>query len=131
MLYRSEGSCDKATGDAHAGDLGGGLASDGRHPDKNTSIVLPVVRARLSEEQIERGRQLGNALRQARGVRTAVDIAAAAGVSVETVRKIEHGAIPTPAFFTVVALADACGVTLASLVDRISTSESDVLERSA
>lgn len=61
-----------------------------------------------------------------------MEIAATAGVSVETVRKIEHGAIPTPAFFTVVAMAEACGVTLDVLVDRISTVPRDeALERSA
>lgn len=75
-----------------------------------------MVRARLSEAQIERGRQLGRLLRQARGTRTAVEIAAVAGVSVETVRKVEHGAIPTPAFFTVLSLADACGLSLDALV---------------
>ncbi|MGH8997178.1 MAG: helix-turn-helix domain-containing protein [Acidimicrobiales bacterium] len=91
-----------------------------------------MVRARLSERQIERGRQLGRLLRQSRGARTAVEIAAAAGVSVETVRKIEHGAIPTPAFFTIVALAAACGVTLDALVDRFGTfSANEALERSA
>lgn len=91
-----------------------------------------MVRARLSDAQLERGRQLGRLLREARGGRTAVEIAAAAGVSVETVRKIEHGAIPTPAFFTVVALADACGVALDALADRIGTfSAAELLERSA
>jgi hypothetical protein len=34
-----------------------------------------------------------------------VEIAAAAGVPVETLRKIEAGRVPTPAFFTIVALA--------------------------
>jgi transcriptional regulator with XRE-family HTH domain len=36
-----------------------------------------------------------------------VEVAAAAGVPVETLRKIEAGRVPTPAFFTVVALAGA------------------------
>jgi transcriptional regulator with XRE-family HTH domain len=35
---------------------------------------------------------------------------------VETLRKIESGRIPTPAFFTIVALADALGVPLDRLV---------------
>jgi hypothetical protein len=34
-----------------------------------------------------------------------VEIAASAGVPVETLRKIEAGRVPTPAFFTIVALA--------------------------
>jgi transcriptional regulator with XRE-family HTH domain len=36
-----------------------------------------------------------------------VEVAAAAGVPVETLRKIEAGRVPTPAFFTIVALAAA------------------------
>jgi hypothetical protein len=44
-----------------------------------------------------------------------VEVAALAGVPVETLRKIETGRIPTPAFFTVVALADAVGISLVQL----------------
>ncbi|AOS63044.1 DNA binding protein with helix-turn-helix domain [Actinoalloteichus hymeniacidonis] len=39
-------------------------------------------------------------------------IAAIAGVSTETLRKIETGRVPTPAFFTVVALAAALDLSL-------------------
>jgi hypothetical protein len=39
-------------------------------------------------------------------------VAAAAGVSVEILRKIETGRAPTPAFFTVAALATALGIPL-------------------
>jgi hypothetical protein len=42
-------------------------------------------------------------------------VAARAGVPVETLRKIETGRIPTPAFFTVVALAEAAGISLGHL----------------
>jgi transcriptional regulator with XRE-family HTH domain len=35
-----------------------------------------------------------------------------AGISVETLRKIETGRIPTPAFFTVAAIAEAVGISL-------------------
>ncbi len=41
-----------------------------------------------------------------------VDVAAAAGLSAETLRKIETGRAPTPAFFTVAALAGALGLSL-------------------
>jgi transcriptional regulator with XRE-family HTH domain len=44
-----------------------------------------------------------------------VTIAAKAGISVETLRKIESGRIPTPAFFTVAALAGVLGVSLDEL----------------
>ncbi len=56
-------------------------------------------------------------------------MAALAGVPVETLRKIETGRIPTPAFFTVVALADAVGVSLGQLAgaadgeDSVATAE--------
>ena len=43
-----------------------------------------------------------------------------AGVAEETVRKIERGAVPTPALFTVAAIAGAVGVTLDELLRRIA-----------
>jgi transcriptional regulator with XRE-family HTH domain len=43
------------------------------------------------------------------------EIAAASGVPAETLRKIETGRIPTPAFFTVVALAGALDINLNQL----------------
>lgn len=74
-----------------------------------------MVRPPLSTAERERGFRLGAALRAARGDRTSVDIAARAGVSVEALRKIEHGRVPTPAFFTVVAIAEAVGLSLDEL----------------
>jgi DNA-binding phage protein len=71
-----------------------------------------MVRVPLTEAERERGERLGAALREARGERSMVRIAAEAGISVETLRKIETGRIPTPAFFTVVAVADAVGLPL-------------------
>jgi transcriptional regulator with XRE-family HTH domain len=44
-----------------------------------------------------------------------VAVAAAAGISVETLRKIERGRVPTPAFFTVAAIADAVDLSLDEL----------------
>ena len=69
----------------------------------------------LTAEERARGRRLGSVLRQARGSRSMVEVAAQAGVPVETLRKIEAGRIPTPAFFTVVALADALNLGLDQL----------------
>lgn len=71
-----------------------------------------MVRPPLGPEERQRGRLLGAALREARGGRSMVDVAAAAGVPVETLRKIESGRVPTPAFFTVAALAGAVGLGL-------------------
>lgn len=43
------------------------------------------------------------------------DIAASAGLSAETLRKIETGRAPTPAFFTVAALARVLGLSMDEL----------------
>ena len=57
------------------------------------------------------------------------EIAAKAGVSVETVRKIERGRVPTPAFFTIVALADAVGISLPALCRTVDGEAAVVPER--
>jgi DNA-binding XRE family transcriptional regulator len=74
-----------------------------------------MVRPPLSQQDRDRGARLGELLREARGERTSVDVAHAAGISVETLRKIEHGRVPTPAFFTVVAIARAVDLPIESL----------------
>lgn len=76
-----------------------------------------MVRVPLTDAERARGERLGAVLREARGQRSMVEISAAAGISVETLRKIETGRIPTPAFFTVAAVADAVGVSLETLRD--------------
>jgi DNA-binding phage protein len=76
-----------------------------------------MVRLPLTPSERERGERLGAALRLARGDRSLVDVAADAGISAETLRKIETGRIPTPAFFTVSALARAVGLPLDALAD--------------
>ena len=77
-----------------------------------------MVRPPLSPLERARGERLGALLREARGPRSMVEVAAASAVPVETLRKIESGRIPTPAFFTVVALATALGVPLDELAAR-------------
>ncbi|GAA2132646.1 helix-turn-helix transcriptional regulator [Kitasatospora kazusensis] len=69
----------------------------------------------MTPEERQRGEHFGALLRQARGERSMVEVAAAAGVSAETLRKIETGRAPTPAFFTVAALAWALGLSLDDL----------------
>ncbi|TWF77805.1 helix-turn-helix protein [Pseudonocardia hierapolitana] len=71
-----------------------------------------MVRVPLTPADRERGERLGLLLREARGDRSLVEVAAAAGISAETLRKIETGRIPTPAFFTVAALANTLGLSL-------------------
>ena len=48
-----------------------------------------------------------------------VEVAAEAGISVETLRTIETGRIPTPAFFTVAAIAAAVRLPLDSLRETV------------
>ncbi|GAB3961845.1 helix-turn-helix domain-containing protein [Streptomyces sparsus] len=84
-----------------------------------------MVRVPLSPQERQRGERFGALLRQARGERSMVDVAAAAGVSAETLRKIETGRAPTPAFFTVAALAHALDVSLDDLVAACTAEDAD------
>jgi transcriptional regulator with XRE-family HTH domain len=80
-----------------------------------------MVRTPLTEDERLRGLALGRALQRARAGRSAADVAHAAGISVDTLRKIERGAIATPAFFTVAALARVLRVDLAELAETACT----------
>jgi transcriptional regulator with XRE-family HTH domain len=74
-----------------------------------------MVRTPLTPLERERGLALGRALQRARGSRSAADVARTAGISLDTLRKIERGAIATPAFFTVAALARVLALDLSTL----------------
>lgn len=76
-----------------------------------------MVRVPLTPEERERGRRLGEVLRDARGPRSMTSVAAAVGMPVETLRKIESGRVPTPAFFTIAALAGELDLPLDALAD--------------
>ncbi|WP_259064431.1 helix-turn-helix domain-containing protein [Microbacterium sp. AK031] len=71
-----------------------------------------MVRMPHTAAEVERGERLGAVLRQARGARTMLDVALDAGVSPETLRKIESGRVATPAFPTIAAIADVLGLSL-------------------
>lgn len=71
-----------------------------------------MVRVPLTAEQIEAGRRLGALLRTVRAERDPADVARAAGISPETLRKIETGRLPTPAFGTIVGLGAALDLPL-------------------
>ncbi len=75
-----------------------------------------MVRVPLTAEELERGQRLGELLRSARGKTSMVQVALDAGISVETLRKIETGRIATPAFFTIAAVARVLDISL----DRIA-----------
>ncbi|MER7132856.1 helix-turn-helix domain-containing protein [Streptosporangium saharense] len=81
-----------------------------------------MVRPPLTELDHERGHRLGALLRQARGTRSMAEVATAAGLSAETLRKIETGRVPTPAFFTIAALAQVLGISMDVLAE-ICTAE--------
>jgi DNA-binding XRE family transcriptional regulator len=71
-----------------------------------------MVRLPLSAEDVQRGQRLGAVLRAARGTRPMVETALDAGVSPETLRKIEAGRVATPAFSTIAAIAAVVGLSL-------------------
>ncbi|WP_020102429.1 helix-turn-helix transcriptional regulator [Mycobacterium sp. 360MFTsu5.1] len=71
-----------------------------------------MVRIPLSPEQIRAGQRLGALIRTARAGRAPEVIARNAGISPETLRKIEVGRLPSPSFGTVVGLCDALGLSL-------------------
>jgi transcriptional regulator with XRE-family HTH domain len=79
-----------------------------------------MVRPPLSPQERARGERLGRLLRAARGRRSMTEVAAASGVPIETLRKIETGRIATPAFFTVAALAAALAIPLDDVVRQSS-----------
>ncbi|MFK4087400.1 helix-turn-helix domain-containing protein [Kribbella sp. NPDC020789] len=79
-----------------------------------------MVRLPLTPTEIERGQRLGALLRQARGDRTLLDTALAAGVSPETLRKIESGRVATPAFPTIATIAAVLNLSLDHLWTEIN-----------
>lgn len=80
-----------------------------------------MVRTPWTAHQREQGRALGRMLAAARGKRSAAEVAGQAGVSLDTLRKIERGVICGPSFFTVAALARALDLDLGAMA-------SDLLE---
>ncbi|MDP9736743.1 helix-turn-helix domain-containing protein [Curtobacterium sp. 260] len=78
-----------------------------------------MVRLPLSPAELERGRRLGALLRRARGERSILDVALDAGVSPETLRKIETGRIATPSFATIAAVASVVRLSLDALWDEV------------
>ena len=79
-----------------------------------------MVRLPLTPAEVERGQRLGALLRRARGERPMLTTALAAGVSPETLRKIESGRVATPAFPTVAAIADVLGLSLDAVWAEVS-----------
>ncbi|WP_090034316.1 helix-turn-helix domain-containing protein [Cellulomonas marina] len=82
-----------------------------------------MVRLPLTPADVERGRRLGAALRAARGSRSILEVALAARLSPETVRKIESGRVATPAFSTVAAVATVVELSLDDLWELMQSRE--------
>ncbi|MET8838273.1 helix-turn-helix transcriptional regulator [Micromonospora sp. NPDC004540] len=82
-----------------------------------------MVRLPLTPAEVERGQRLGTLLRQARGQRSMLVTALEAGVSPETLRKIESGRVATPAFPTIAAIADVLGLSLDAVWAEINTTD--------
>ncbi|MCK9899033.1 transcriptional regulator [Parafrankia colletiae] len=85
-----------------------------------------MVRLPLTPAEVERGKRLGAFLRRARGERSILDTALDAGVSPETLRKIESGRVATPAFPTIAAIADVLGLSLDDVWAEIKQPGSEV-----
>ncbi|WP_459546801.1 helix-turn-helix domain-containing protein [Nocardia sp. X0981] len=76
-----------------------------------------MVRLPLTPSQIDAGRRLGARLRTAREGRDLAEVARAAGISPETLRKIETGRLPSPGFGTVVSLSRVLELPLEELAE--------------
>jgi transcriptional regulator with XRE-family HTH domain len=82
-----------------------------------------MVRLPLTPADVERGQRLGALLRRARGDRSMLETALDAGVSPETLRKIESGRVATPAFPTIAAIAVVVGLSLDAVWVEINRSD--------
>jgi len=82
-----------------------------------------MVRLPLTPTELERGARLGALLRRARAERSMLHTALAAGVSPETLRKIETGRVGTPAFPTIAAIAEVLGLSLDAVWSEINQPE--------
>ncbi|MBU8860653.1 MULTISPECIES: helix-turn-helix transcriptional regulator [unclassified Micromonospora] len=85
-----------------------------------------MVRLPLTPAEVERGQRLGALLRRARGERSMLLTALGAGVSPETLRKIESGRVATPAFPTIAAIAEVLGLSLDEVWSEINRSDAAV-----
>jgi transcriptional regulator with XRE-family HTH domain len=76
-----------------------------------------MVRVPLTADQVAAGLRMAELFRATRGRRDLHEVARGAGISPETLRKIESGRMLSPSFGTVVRLADALGIPLHLVAD--------------
>jgi transcriptional regulator with XRE-family HTH domain len=76
-----------------------------------------MTRQPIGEAERRHGQQLGRILadRRQASQRSASDVARASDVSLDAVRSLETGRVPTPAFLTVARLATALSMSLDEL----------------
>ncbi|GAA0902654.1 helix-turn-helix transcriptional regulator [Virgisporangium aurantiacum] len=76
-----------------------------------------MTRKRTSEEDRVHGRRLGRLIAERRERRqlSAPDLARDSSVAIDTVRSLENGRVPTPAFLTVARLAQVLQLSLDEL----------------
>lgn len=67
------------------------------------------------------GVKLGQTLRSLRSGRTAESVAAGSGIGIDTLRKIERGAVASPGFFLVASVADELGASLDDIAVSVRT----------
>ncbi|MDR4534747.1 helix-turn-helix transcriptional regulator [Glutamicibacter sp. PS] len=91
-----------------------------------------MVRLPLSAIEIRRGEILGALLRAARGPRTILQVALEAGISPETLRKIETGRVATPSFATIASVATVVDLSLDEIwiqLNRAAAPDEDLKDR--
>jgi transcriptional regulator with XRE-family HTH domain len=84
-------------------------------------VARPGRRKRADNVHAEGASHLAGRLRQLRerARKTQEEVAAAAGLSVATVRKIETGVVTEPGYFTILAIASAIGASITDLAELI------------
>lgn len=86
---------------------------------KLSAYSLRVPRHRLTDDDRSRGRALGELIRQARGARSAAEVARAADIPLDTLRRLEQGGTPTPGFFLMAQLVPELGTSLDDLASEV------------
>ncbi|MFC7374716.1 helix-turn-helix domain-containing protein [Brachybacterium sp. GCM10030267] len=87
-----------------------------------------MVRLPLTPAEVARGERLGSLLRRARGNRPLLETALEAGLSPETLRKIESGRVATPAFSTIASIAHVLSLSLDEIWAEISASDQETAD---
>lgn len=90
-----------------------------------------MVRMPHTPAEVERGERLGALLRRVRGERSMLGVALDAGVSPETLRKIESGRVATPAFSTIAAIAGVLELSLDAVWAEIGSDAAEPARRIA